>query len=194
MDLSGTASCRTLQMGKTVKLFYMAVVIVTLHGEICNAQSLPPSICNRGFQHATAAFISFERYNFLSLPAPPTAPAEAPSNKPGKIQQKGTAQPKRVPIILGVIAILFLAMLLCCITTWRRLKTLIFQRGYKGCIFHEKVEEDTPITEDRQIVFKMETLLAATENFHGDNKHREGGFGSVYKRPRFEHINRLHQS
>jgi len=30
-------------------------------------------------------------------------------------------------------------------------------------------------------VFKMETLAAATQNFHDDNKLGEGGFGSVYK-------------
>jgi hypothetical protein len=30
-------------------------------------------------------------------------------------------------------------------------------------------------------VFKMETLVAATENFHDNNKLGEGGFGAVYK-------------
>ena len=41
--------------------------------------------------------------------------------------------------------------------------------------------EDTLISEDHQIVFTMETLLAATDNFHDDNKLGEGGFGPVYK-------------
>jgi len=30
-------------------------------------------------------------------------------------------------------------------------------------------------------VFEMETLVAATENFHDNNKLGEGGFGAVYK-------------
>ena len=50
------------------------------------------------------------------------------------------------------------------------------------CIVHSEglgqIEEDTVINEDPQlIVFKMETLLVATENFHDDNKLEEGGFG-----------------
>jgi len=44
------------------------------------------------------------------------------------------------------------------------------------------VEQDARISEDGQLImFKMETLLAATENFHDDNKLGEGGFGPVYK-------------
>jgi hypothetical protein len=52
---------------------------------------------------------------------------------------------------------------------------------YFYCIVNKQAEEDTVINEDRQIVFTMETLLAATENFHDDNKLGEGGFGPVYK-------------
>lgn len=57
-NLNGTVSCQTLVMGKTIKLFYMAVVIVSLHEEICKAQ-LPLSICNRGFQYTNGSV--FER-------------------------------------------------------------------------------------------------------------------------------------
>ena len=47
------------------------------------------------------------------------------------------------------------------------------------CIGHE---EDALMSQDQQIVmFKMKTLVAATENFHDDNKLGEGGFGPVYK-------------
>jgi hypothetical protein len=52
---------------------------------------------------------------------------------------------------------------------------------YFHCIGDGQAEEDTLISQDRQIVFKMETLLAATGNFHDDNKLGEGGFGPVYK-------------
>jgi len=43
-----------------------------------------------------------------------------------------------------------------------------------------QVEKDALFTE-RQVVFKMETLVAATNNFQDDNKLGEGGFGPVYK-------------
>jgi hypothetical protein len=49
------------------------------------------------------------------------------------------------------------------------------------CIGHGQTDEDTLISQDRITVFKMETLLAATGNFHDDNKLGDGGFGSVYK-------------
>eukprot|EP00253_Pinus_taeda_P006437 PITA_06437 len=53
------------------------------------------------------------------------------------------------------------------------------RRGYEG---GWEVEQDARISEDGQLImFKMETLLAATENFHDDNKLGEGGFGPVYK-------------
>jgi hypothetical protein len=45
---------------------------------------------------------------------------------------------------------------------------------------HRQVEENTLISEDRQIImFKIETLVAATKNFHADNKLSEGGFGPI---------------
>ena len=49
-------------------------------------------------------------------------------------------------------------------------------------IAHEQIDEERLATEDRQIVtFNMETMVAATDNFHNDNKLGEGGFGPVYK-------------
>jgi hypothetical protein len=49
------------------------------------------------------------------------------------------------------------------------------------CIGRRKIEEDTQISHDRQFVFTMEALIAATENFHDNNKLGKGGFGVVYK-------------
>ena len=49
------------------------------------------------------------------------------------------------------------------------------------CIGHEQVEEDTLISQNGQFVFTMEALIAATGNFHDNNKLGEGGFGAVYK-------------
>jgi hypothetical protein len=52
---------------------------------------------------------------------------------------------------------------------------------YFRSIGHGQVEEDTVIGQDPQIAFTMEALIAATENFHDNNKLGEGGFGPVYK-------------
>ena len=51
------------------------------------------------------------------------------------------------------------------------------------CVADRQIEEDTLIRNDRQIVFTMEALIIATENFHENNKLGEGGFGAVYKVP-----------
>ena len=65
--------------------------------------------------------------------------------------------------------------------TFQFLPNILWSTLYFHCIGHGKVEEVAQINEDQQIVFTMETLVAATGNFHDDNKIREGGFGLVYK-------------
>jgi serine/threonine protein kinase len=81
---------------------------------------------------------------------------------------------------LGVVGGgLLLALLVFLFAMRRKLKSAIFRRGYG---VDEQVEEETSVSQDPQIVtFKMETLMAATENFHDGNKLGEGGFGPVYK-------------
>jgi hypothetical protein len=51
---------------------------------------------------------------------------------------------------------------------------------YFDCIDNGQVEKDALFTE-RQVVFTMKELEAATNNFHDDNKLGKGAFGSVYK-------------
>ena len=42
---------------------------------------------------------------------------------------------------------------------------------------HEETEEATLIRRDQYILFNMEELITAIENFHDGNKLGEGGFG-----------------
>jgi len=129
--------------------------------------------------------VRYETYSFFNsiveAPAPVanTRPAQStPSKNSTHIIQSETSSNK-IPLILGVAGGLFLMlMVICVIACGRRLKYAIFQRLHE---VNEQAEEYTVMNEDRQIVFTMETLLAATENFHDDNKLGEGGFGPVYK-------------
>eukprot|EP00252_Welwitschia_mirabilis_P020769 TRINITY_DN5157_c0_g1_i4.p2 TRINITY_DN5157_c0_g1~~TRINITY_DN5157_c0_g1_i4.p2 ORF type:complete len:147 (+),score=29.42 TRINITY_DN5157_c0_g1_i4:123-563(+) len=65
----------------------------------------------------------------------------------------------------------------CFPAAWNKLKSWL------GFDHEAKPEADelTPISRERQVHFKMETLVAATKNFHPSNKLGEGGFGPVYK-------------
>jgi hypothetical protein len=59
--------------------------------------------------------------------------------------------------------------------------TPIFSNVVCNFCYIDNGNVDEVINEDPQVVFTMETLLAATGNFHDDNKLGEGGFGPVYK-------------
>ena len=52
---------------------------------------------------------------------------------------------------------------------------------YFHCTGHGKGHKDTLIGWGRQIVFTVEALVTAKNNFHDTNKLGEGGFGLVYK-------------
>jgi len=65
---------------------------------------------------------------------------------------------------------------------YKKLKTRNQQKDRKSGRHEDdgQAEKDALFTE-RQVVFKMETLVAATNNFHDDNKLGKGAFGPVYK-------------
>lgn len=44
-----------------------------------------------------------------------------------------------------------------------------------------QVLDRVPSLSNNFTLYKMETLVAATENFHDNNKLGEGGFGTVYR-------------
>lgn len=71
-----------------------------------------------------------------------------------------------------------MAILACLCGHGKRLKAAIFRRRQRG---DGQIEEDILISQERQIVFRLETLIAATDNFHDNNKLGQGGFGAVYK-------------
>eukprot|EP00253_Pinus_taeda_P009069 PITA_09069 len=128
----------------------------------------------------SSCIVSYETYSFFNLTALPVAPAEAPAHTPpNKYNSPHINQSRKIPITLGVVGGFLLILFVCLFATWKRLKSAIFGRPCEG---QGQVKEDALIIQDQQIVmFKRKTLLAATENFHDNNKLGEGGFGPVYK-------------
>eukprot|EP00253_Pinus_taeda_P021060 PITA_21060 len=119
-----------------------------------------------------SCILRYEIYPFynssMQLPqAPPGNAANSPESK---------SSDKRTYIILGVVGGLVLGLIIGAFAMARRLKSAVAPRGYQ-----DRHEESTLLGHDRQMVFTMETLVAATRNFHDDNKLGEGGFGPVYK-------------
>eukprot|EP00252_Welwitschia_mirabilis_P021332 TRINITY_DN5455_c1_g1_i3.p1 TRINITY_DN5455_c1_g1~~TRINITY_DN5455_c1_g1_i3.p1 ORF type:complete len:576 (+),score=59.82 TRINITY_DN5455_c1_g1_i3:162-1730(+) len=120
----------------------------------------------------------YETYSFFrsnasrpSTPSitPPLAPSSPPSGS-GKSSSK-------LPIILGVVggSILLLSLLLIlCFLSKRRT-----QKAEKTPTTDP--EDRDLASDDRILLFSMESLVNATNNFHDDLKLGEGGFGTVYK-------------
>eukprot|EP00253_Pinus_taeda_P016626 PITA_16626 len=149
-----------------------------LNREDCNA-CLSYSI-NKIFSFNTTAgvqylsqscILRYEVYPFYNssvlAQGPPRGAGNSPQNK---------SSHRRTHIILGFAGGLVLVLIICAFATARRLKSAIFRRGYQ-----DHHDESTLFSHNRQMVFTTETLVAATRNFHDDNKLGEGGFGPVYK-------------
>eukprot|EP00253_Pinus_taeda_P030932 PITA_30932 len=112
--------------------------------------TLAYSAGRQGAQGSTRnCIVRYEIYRFFNST---TRPPALPAGEPApKLNNTQThSSPKKVYLIPGVVA------------------------------GGSEVEQDARISEDGQLImFKMETLLAATENFHDDKKLGEGGFGRV---------------
>uniref|UniRef100_A0A0D6QTZ7 Cysteine-rich receptor-like protein kinase 10 n=1 Tax=Araucaria cunninghamii TaxID=56994 RepID=A0A0D6QTZ7_ARACU len=137
-----------------------------------------------GVAYLGSCFAHYETYDFFTPAAPPPGspppeeppadsppPEEPPANSPPSTQSKtkSNKSPSRAAIILGILAGLLLI--------------------FGSPVLHGSPYEDRHIEEDSVInqgqgqhrVFNLETVIAATTNFHENNKLGEGGFGPVYK-------------
>eukprot|EP00253_Pinus_taeda_P018677 PITA_18677 len=102
---------------------------------------------------------------------------------------RGMKASKKTPIILGVVGGLVLMLTLCLFAAWRSMKFAKLRSGNEGngaTRFSELIDDDegeelVHFSNNRRIIFTMETLLASTKNFDNQNKLGEGGFGPVYK-------------
>eukprot|EP00253_Pinus_taeda_P007849 PITA_07849 len=121
-----------------------------------------------------SCIVRYEIYLFFNMSAVSLDIAEVPVNRP----QKQIRHSNKTPIILDVVGGLILVLIICALATGRKLRSAIFRRGSED---DAQIEERTLIENDRPLIFTMGTLLAATQNFHDDNKLGQGGFGPVYK-------------
>ncbi|KAH9289781.1 hypothetical protein KI387_033898, partial [Taxus chinensis] len=112
----------------------------------------------------------YETYQFFN-PSPAAPPPKL--QLPSPTSSKKSAN--KVPIVLGIVGGFLVMLLLSMFAIRRKLKSLILRKE------NRHMETGSLITQDEQIVFNLEKIRAATNNFHEDNKLGEGGFGPVYK-------------
>ncbi|GLJ37778.1 hypothetical protein SUGI_0767870 [Cryptomeria japonica] len=116
--------------------------------------------------------VIYQTYPFFAAStSPPPSSTILPSSKESS---------NKIPIILGslggfIVLVLLVGLLL--FTVRRKLKTANALHGKDG----PQGGEDWPFSAHHPIIFNLETLTAATKDFHEDNKLGEGGFGAVYK-------------
>jgi len=114
---------------------------------------------------------------------PPTIAAQTPpANGSSPTTSKGSSS-KTLPIILGIVGGVVLAVMVCLFSMRKKLKSAISQRRVSRAQNEETRENDPESTllKPEQILFTLETLIEATDNFDENKKLGEGGFGPVYK-------------
>ncbi|XP_057820180.2 cysteine-rich receptor-like protein kinase 10 [Cryptomeria japonica] len=118
-----------------------------------------------------SCLVIYQTYPFFAAStSPPPSSTILPSSKESS---------NKIPIILGslggfIVLVLLVGLLF---TLRRKLKTANTLHGKDG----PQGGEDWPFSAYHRIIFNLETLTAATKDFHEDNKLGEGGFGAVYK-------------
>uniref|UniRef100_A0A0C9RJF6 TSA: Wollemia nobilis Ref_Wollemi_Transcript_14652_2207 transcribed RNA sequence n=1 Tax=Wollemia nobilis TaxID=56998 RepID=A0A0C9RJF6_9CONI len=133
--------------------------------------------------------LRFETYPFFNLSA--ASPFAMPLTTPTTGSSSSKTSSRRVPILVGAIGSGLLAVAVCvCLflfllrnkvdpaNLWRPLTFSCREVGGSGGPVD--VSGSGSLL-NPQMIFRLETLIEATANFHEDNKLGEGGFGPVYK-------------
>eukprot|EP00253_Pinus_taeda_P033217 PITA_33217 len=114
----------------------------------------------------------------------PTVPAQTPLANGASPTSSQSSSSKTLPIVLGIVGGgVVVALIVCLFAIRSKLKSAISCRRVTRAPNEETHENDPEWTlQNRdQIVFTLEALIEATDNFHENKKLGEGGFGPVYK-------------
>eukprot|EP00253_Pinus_taeda_P022713 PITA_22713 len=141
---------------------------------------------------ARSCIIQYDANIFFN-PSPSPSPAPQINVPPASPPEKSS---NKIPIIFGVIGGFLLLLIIFLFRIRQKFKYALFGSHHGG---YYEGQDDSGTRENQQqaseglvlaripslsrgfTVFEMETLIAATENFHDNNKLGEGGFGAVYK-------------
>eukprot|EP00253_Pinus_taeda_P006541 PITA_06541 len=135
--------------------------------------------------------VRYEIYAFFNTsPASPpkggdTSPAIPPKGGAQTPRRNDTSSsPKRIEIILGVVGCVLLALGIGVFALRRKLKSAVISARQVTRAQNEGIHEhysESTLLKNKQVLFRLESLIESTDNFHESNKLGGGGFGSVYK-------------
>ncbi|GLJ22409.1 hypothetical protein SUGI_0421850 [Cryptomeria japonica] len=111
-------------------------------------------------------------------------PTSSPPASPAEPHSSGKSS-KTLPIILGLMGALILALLICLIAMRKRVASAICRRPITIVTHSEERQGNSSearlIIQEKHFVFSLEELAESTQNFDESKKLGVGGFGAVYK-------------
>ncbi|XP_057866701.2 cysteine-rich receptor-like protein kinase 10 [Cryptomeria japonica] len=124
-------------------------------------------------------------YFFRSVESPSPSPSPSPEEyihpTTSSLETKSSAT---LPIVLGLVGGIILALFIALIIFRKRVKSLFFKEPISVATPNQEIQwfpPETGLMQDQNLIYSLEALVEATENFHENSKLGEGGFGVVYK-------------
>ncbi|XP_059075559.1 cysteine-rich receptor-like protein kinase 10 isoform X2 [Cryptomeria japonica] len=130
----------------------------------------------------------YEIYPILDSQQSPS-PLPSPSPSPEESVHPTTSTPekkssKTLPIVLGLVGGIILVLFICLVVFRQRVKSLIFKGPVTIATPTQEMHGFSPqpaFMGEQNLVFSLQALVEATDNFNDNNKLGQGGFGAVYK-------------
>ncbi|GLJ19710.1 hypothetical protein SUGI_0357120 [Cryptomeria japonica] len=124
-------------------------------------------------------------YFFRSVESPSPSPSPFPEEyihpTTSSLETKSSAT---LPIVLELVGGIILALFIALIIFRKRVKSLFFKEPISVATPNQEIQwfpPETGLMQDQNLIYSLEALVEATENFHENSKLGEGGFGVVYK-------------